>query len=63
MSRSFVPICTSMTLASQIPDSSPRGVSYHVSLLRLLYQNSLVSRQIAELEQMGDPAAAVSVPV
>lgn len=52
-----------MTLASQIPDSSPRGVSYHVSLLRLLYQNSLVSRQIAELEQMGDPAAAVSVPV
>lgn len=51
-----------MTRASQVPNSFPREVSYQVSLLCLLYQNSLVSRQITELEQLRDPAAAVSVP-
>lgn len=50
-----------MTRSPQIPDSSSRKVSFQVSLLRLLYQNSLVSRQIAELEQMREPAAMVSV--
>ncbi len=51
-----------MTRPSPISDASHREVSYQVSLLRLLYQNSLVSRQIAELEQLRDPAVTVSVP-
>jgi hypothetical protein len=47
---------------AQIPHPSPREVSFQVSLLCLLYQNSDVCRQISELEQLRETAPAVSVP-